>query len=47
MNRFQFALASLACALPLAAFAATPETLKPYPEAAAGYQRYVVHLPPL
>ena len=35
----------LACALPLAACAATPEALKPYPAAAAGYQRHVIELP--
>lgn len=46
MNKFQLALATLVCALPLAAQAASPEALKPYPEAAAGYQRYVIHLPP-
>ncbi len=35
----------LACALPLTACAATPEALKPYPAAAAGYQRHVIELP--
>lgn len=38
-------LFALACALPLAACAATPEALKPYPAAAAGYQRHVIELP--
>ena len=38
-------LFALACALPLAACAATPEALKPYPAAAAGYQRHVIDLP--
>lgn len=46
MNRSPLALASLACTLSLAACADTPEALKPFPEAAAGYQRYVIHLPP-
>ena len=46
MNTLKLALATLACALPLAAYAATPEALKPYPAAAEGYQRYVIHLPP-
>lgn len=31
MNRLKLPLLSLACALPLAACAATPEALKPYP----------------
>lgn len=35
----------LACALPLAACAATPEALKPYPAADAGYHRHVIELP--
>lgn len=35
----------LACALPLAACAATPEALKPYPAASAGYNRHVIELP--
>lgn len=39
-----FAIA-LTCALPLAAGAATPEKLKPYPPASAGYQRFVIELP--
>lgn len=38
-------LFALACALPLAACAATPEALKPYPAAAEGYQRHVIELP--
>ncbi|WP_394238337.1 serine protease inhibitor ecotin [Pseudomonas anguilliseptica] len=35
----------LACALPLTACAATPESLKPYPAAAEGYHRHVIELP--
>lgn len=35
----------LACTLPLAACAATPEALKPYPAASAGYNRHVIELP--
>ncbi|ERI50362.1 serine protease inhibitor ecotin [Pseudomonas sp. NPDC077649] len=38
-------IALLACALPLAACAATPEALKPYPTAADGYARHVIELP--
>jgi ecotin len=38
-------IALLACALPLAACAATPEALKPYPAAADGYARHVIELP--
>ena len=41
----QLPLFALACALPLAACAATPEALKPYPAAAAGQQRHVIELP--
>lgn len=39
------ALFALAIGLPLAACAATPEALKPFPTAAAGYQRHVIDLP--
>lgn len=39
-------LIALLCTLPLAACAATPEALKPYPTAAEGYQRHVIDLPP-
>jgi ecotin len=35
----------LACALPLAACAATPEALKPYPVAPEGLTRHVIDLP--
>ncbi|PTS86763.1 ecotin [Pseudomonas sp. HMWF032] len=35
----------LAFALPLAACAATPEALKPYPAASAGFNRHVIMLP--
>ncbi|UZT77054.1 serine protease inhibitor ecotin [Ectopseudomonas chengduensis] len=45
MNRLKLPLLSLACALPLAAYAATPEALKPYPAAADGYNRHVIELP--
>lgn len=45
MNRLGLQLLSLACAMPLAACAATPEALKPYPAAAAGYNRHVIELP--
>lgn len=45
MNRLKLPLLSLACALPLAACAATPEALKPYPAAADGYNRHVIELP--
>ena len=45
MNRLKLPLLSLACALPLAACAATPEALKPYPAAAEGYSRHVIELP--
>ncbi|SDS63128.1 serine protease inhibitor ecotin [Pseudomonas oryzae] len=38
-------LIALACSLPLAACAATPEALKPFPAAAEGYQRHVIDLP--
>jgi ecotin len=41
----QLPLFALACALPLAACAATPEALKPYPAAATGQQRHVIELP--
>lgn len=42
----QLPLIALTCALPLAACAATPEALKPYPAAAAGLTRHVIDLPP-
>lgn len=45
MNRLKLPLLSLLCALPLAACAATPEALKPYPAAADGYSRHVIELP--
>ena len=45
MTSPKLSLLVLACALPLAACAATPEALKPYPAAAAGYQRHVIDLP--
>jgi ecotin len=45
MNANQLPLIALACALPLAACAATPEALKPYPAAADGYARHVIELP--
>jgi ecotin len=45
MNRLKLPLLSLVCALPLAACAATPEALKPYPTAADGYSRHVIELP--
>ncbi|WP_212629843.1 serine protease inhibitor ecotin [Pseudomonas sp. KB-10] len=45
MNRRKLPLFTLVCALPLAACAATPEALKPYPAAAAGYSRHVIELP--
>lgn len=35
----------LACALPLAACAATPDVLKPFPQAQNGQQRHVIELP--
>ena len=38
-------LVTLACALPLAACAATPEALKPYPVAPEGLTRHVIDLP--
>ena len=38
-------LVTLACALPLAACAATPEALKPYPVAPEGLIRHVIDLP--
>ncbi|MDX5373105.1 MAG: serine protease inhibitor ecotin [Pseudomonadaceae bacterium] len=41
----QLPLLALACALPLAACAATPEALKPYPAAAEGFTRHVIDLP--
>jgi ecotin len=41
----QPALFALAVSLPLAACAANPEALKPYPAAAEGYQRHVIDLP--
>ncbi|ARU87763.1 serine protease inhibitor ecotin [Pseudomonas sp. M30-35] len=43
MNTFKLPL--IACALPLAACASTPEALKPFPVAAEGYNRYVIELP--
>jgi len=45
MNRLKLPLFTLACALPLAACAATPEALKPYPAAGEGYSRHVIELP--
>ena len=45
MNHRKLPLLALACTLPLAACAATPEALKPYPAAAEGYQRHVIDLP--
>lgn len=45
MNSHKLPLIALACALPLAACAATPEALKPYPAASAGYNRHVIELP--
>ena len=45
MNHRKLPLIALACALPLAACAATPEALKPFPAAAEGYQRHVIALP--
>lgn len=45
MNANKLPLLALACALPLAACAATPEALKPYPAAADGYARHVIELP--
>ncbi len=45
MNSHKLPLLALACALPLAACAATPEALKPYPAASAGYNRHVIELP--
>lgn len=45
MNSHKLPLIALACALPLAACAATPEALKPYPVASAGYNRHVIELP--
>ena len=35
----------LTCALPLAACAATPDVLKPFPQAQNGQQRHVIELP--
>lgn len=35
----------LACALPLTACAATPDALKPFPQAQNGQQRHVIELP--
>lgn len=45
MSSHKLPLLALACALPLAACAATPEALKPYPAASAGYNRHVIELP--
>lgn len=45
MPRRPLPLIALACSLPLAACAATPEALKPFPAAAEGYQRHVIDLP--
>lgn len=39
-------LFALACLLPLAACAATPEIIKPYPQAGQGQQRHVIEVPP-
>ncbi|WP_447592444.1 serine protease inhibitor ecotin [Aquipseudomonas campi] len=46
MTSSKLTLAALACALPLAACAATPEALKPYPAATEGHTRHVIELPP-
>lgn len=40
------ALLALAVTLPLAACAATPEALQPFPAAAEGQRRHVIDLPP-
>ena len=45
MNANKLPLLALACALPLAACAATPEALKPYPAAPEGLTRHVIDLP--
>ncbi|GIZ13693.1 serine protease inhibitor ecotin [Pseudomonas sp. NCCP-436] len=45
MSRLKPSLFALACILPLAACAATPEQLKPYPSAREGYTRHVIDLP--
>src|SRR5690606_38119861 len=39
-------LFALACLLPLATCAATPEIIKPYPQANEGQQRHVIEVPP-
>ena len=39
-------LFALACLHPLAARAATPEIIKPYPQAGEGQQRHVIEVPP-
>ncbi|MFV0456761.1 MAG: serine protease inhibitor ecotin [Pseudomonas sp.] len=46
MTSSKLPLITLLCALPLAACAATPEALKPYPPAVEGYQRHVIDLLP-
>lgn len=45
MTRSTLSLLTLACTLPLAACAATPDALKPYPAASEGYNRHVIELP--
>lgn len=45
MTSRTLSLVTLACALPLAACAATPEALKPYPVAPEGLTRHVIDLP--
>lgn len=45
MNTLKLPLIAFTCALPLAACAATPEALKPFPAAAEGYNRHVIELP--
>lgn len=46
MNPRKLSLIALVASLPLAACAATPEALKPFPTAAEGYRRHVIDLPP-
>lgn len=38
-------LTALLCTLPLAAYAVSPEVLKPYPAAAEGMKRHIIELP--
>lgn len=45
MNTLRLPLIAFTCALPLAACAATPEALKPFPAATEGYNRHVIELP--